>query len=314
MQTIAKAEAAAWLREHDRFCILTHRRPDGDTTGSAAALCLGLRRLGKRAVILHNPQLTPRLAFLHDGLSVPAPAPDDTLISVDVAAANMLPQPELAERVALRIDHHALGTPFAPLELVDAAAAACGEIVFELLQALNVPLDRELALALYVAVSTDTGCFRYANTRAESFSVAAACAATGCDLFTITQALFGTNSLEKLRLQSWMLEHTRFLCDGRGAICTMPYEVERKVSPDEMESISSFLRTIEGVELAALLRQGGSGTKLSVRAAPNRNAAAVCAHFGGGGHAGAAGATLSLPLEQAAAQVEPVLRAALEEA
>ena len=130
---MTRTETAGFLLAQDRFCILTHRRPDGDTLGSAAALCRGLRKLGKTAAVLENPDMTDRFAPLLDGLTTAAPGPKDTLISVDVAAPRMLPaafEPYLP-RIALRIDHHASATGFTPRELVDAGAAACGEIVFD---------------------------------------------------------------------------------------------------------------------------------------------------------------------------------------
>ena len=135
---MTRNETALWLTERDNYCILTHRKPDGDTAGSAAALCLGLRQLGKKAVILKNPELTPRYAFLHAGLAVAAPEEDMTLVSVDVAAPNMLPKAfePYRDRIALRIDHHGTATSFTPEELVDPEAGACAEIIFDVLMEL----------------------------------------------------------------------------------------------------------------------------------------------------------------------------------
>ncbi len=308
MTSLTRAEAADFLLQHERFLILTHCRPDGDTIGSAALLCLGLRSLGKTAHILRNPQVTAKYAHLHEGLTVPAASGSETVVSVDVGAPNMLPDgfQSLREQIALRIDHHATAASFTPFELVDAHAGACAEIVYDVLSIAGVSLDRQMALALYTAVSTDTGCFRYANTTAHSFLTAAACAQTGADLFSVNQALFDTNSISKLRIQSWITEHLRFFSDGQVALCVLPRAVEQHigVTEDDMENISGFPRSVEGVKIAATLRETADGrVKLSVRAVPGYDASAVCARFGGGGHKGAAGATLSLPLEQAAEAV-----------
>lgn len=307
MMKMTISETARWLAERDRFCILTHCRPDGDTVGSAAALCLGLRQLGKTAHLLKNGELSGNLAFLQECLTVDAPEAGDLIVSVDVSADHRLQTEAAGLRVDLKIDHHGSGNDFAPVALVDAGAGACGQIVYDLLMELGVTLDEKIAMALYVAVSTDTGCFRFPNTSADTFRVAAACAATGAELYPITRQIFDVNSLTKLKIQSWMVENTRFLRDGKLALCAMPYEVEKDASPDDMENTAGFLRSIEGVELCALLRQTEGGVKLSVRCVPGYDASAVCARFGGGGHKGASGASFDMSLADAEKAVEKVL-------
>ena len=312
MAKLTRAETARWFLDRDHFCILTHRRPDGDTTGCAAALCLGLRKLGKTAYILENREVTQKYVHLHQGLTQPAAGMGDTIVSVDVASPNMLPGvfAELESRIALRIDHHYSATSFTPDELVDHTAGACGEIIYDLLLEMGCTMDKTIAEAVYTAVSTDTGCFRYANTTAHSLAVASACYAAGGDLFAINQAIFDTNTFAKLKLQSWMVEHMRFLADGRFAICPLPKAVEETigVTEDDMENISGFPRSIEGVKIAATLRETGDGlVKVSVRAVPGYDASAICAQFGGGGHKGAAGANIALPLEEAAQAVANVM-------
>lgn len=306
---MTRNETAAWLLAHDHFCILTHTRPDGDTIGSASALCIGLRQLGKNAWLLENNEASPFLQQCMVGLTKPWPDAGDTLVSVDVASPGMLPKAaqELLGTIALRIDHHGSATSFTQLELVDPGAAACGEIVYDLLMALGVQMTKELAWRLYIAVSTDTGCFRYANTGAHTYQVAAACAATGADLYPITQELFDTNTLGKLKLQSWIVDHARFLAGGKAAVCAIPKALEETVTKEDLETIPGFLRSIEGVKICATIRQTPTGSKMSIRAVPGYDAALLCARFGGGGHKGAAGASLELPLEEAARVVAEVL-------
>ena len=303
MAILTKAETAIFLMERDHFAIVTHRRPDGDTLGSAAVLCRGLRQLGKTAHILQNPEITAKYAHLHQGLTKDVPGAQDTLICVDVAAQNMLPEQfaSLADRISLRIDHHGTATSFTPWELVEPEAAACGEVIYDVLCRMGVKLDIPMANALYTAVSTDTGCFRYANTTANSLRVAADCASVSNDLFQINQRLFDTNSLGRLRLQGWIVENALFLCGGQIAICALSRELEQRLglTEDDMENISGFPRSIEGVKIAATLRESDEGAKLSVRAVPGFDAAAICAKFGGGGHKGAAGASLKMPLQEA---------------
>lgn len=309
---MTRVDCARWLQEHDDYLILTHRRPDGDTLGSSATLCLGLRKMGKRAYILANPEITPKYAHLHAGLTKADADENDTIISVDVAAPHMLPDSffPLLSRLALRIDHHYSADSFAPNELVDHTAAACGEIVYDVLRLLEVSLDKPMAEALYTAVSTDTGCFRYSNTTAHTLQTAAACYETGADLYPINLSLFDSNSHRRLRLQGWMAENTRLLAGGKLAVCALPRQVEEELglTEDDLENVSGFPRSIEGVKMAATLRESADGSvKISVRAVPGYDAAAVCEKFGGGGHKGAAGAGTALPLAEAAKAVEKVM-------
>ena len=313
---MTRTETADFLARQDHFCIISHARPDGDSIGSTSALCLGLRKLGKTAHVLYNREITDYLSFCYEGLSKPQPEEGDTLVTVDVASPNMLPLgfEYLADRVQLRIDHHASATSFTPLELVDAKAGACGEIVYDLLVQLGVPLDQDIAKRLYIAITTDTGCFRFANTTAHTYQVAAACAETGADLYPITQTLFDTNSLQKLRLRSWMIEHTTFLGGGIGAVCAIPRAMEQGQSVEDLEGLPGFLRSIKGVKISATIRETDvGGTKISARAIPGYDATAICARFGGGGHTGAAGARTSMPLEEAKKAVEAVVAELLEE-
>lgn len=316
MTKLTRAEAAAWLQERDNFLILTHCHPDGDTAGSAAALCRGLRLAGKTAHVLENPELPENLTALHEGLTVSAAKGEHTLIAVDVAAAGMLPEAFMAllPRIALRIDHHATAESFTELELVDSAAAACGEIIFDILMELWVDLDEKTAEALYVAVSTDTGCFRFANTTDHTFLVAAACAAAGAPIFEINRIHFETISMARLRMQAWMTENSRILHDGQLVICPVPRAVEQELGATDrdMHNIASFLRTFAGVKVAALLQEREEcGVQISVRSIPGIDSGKICAAFGGGGHAGAGGAGINLPLQEAAdalqAEIEKVL-------
>lgn len=314
MKILTRADAAAFLKGKDNFVILTHVRPDGDTVGSAAALCLGLRSLGKNAHILRNPGLTARYAWLHEGLTVETVGEDDTVVSVDVASPGMLP-PEFAylqDRVALRIDHHGSATSFTELEVVDPNSASCAEMIWDVLAALGVSPEARIMDALYVGLSTDTGCFRFANTTAHTFRLAGICAQYGARIFELNQQLFETNTLGKLKMQAWIVDNMIMLAGGTMAICAIPRSVEKEigVSSDDMDNISNFPRSVAGVNIAATLRQTEDGVvKLSVRAMPGFDATAVAEKFGGGGHKGAAGGTIHLPLEQA---VEEVRKAMME--
>ena len=313
MTKLTRAEAAEFLARHDHYLLLTHRRPDGDTLGSSAALCLGLRSLGKTCHILQNPEITPRFAFLHEGLTRQEPEEGDIPVTVDVASPGMLPNTflPLLDRVQLRIDHHGAATSFTPREIVDPDSASCAELVWDILEILGVTMEKRLAEAVYVGLSTDTGCFRFANTTEHTFATAAKCARAGARLYELNQELFETNTLGRLRIQGWIVEHMKLLQNGTLALTVIPRQVEQEigVTEDDMDNISNFPRTVAGVRMAATLRETASGeAKLSVRAVPGYDATRITTKFGGGGHKGAAGANMSMPLAEAAKQVEAALQ------
>ena len=311
---MTRNECAQFLLRHDNFCILTHARPDGDTIGSATALCVALRQLGKKAYVLENEGASPFLMRCLLGLTVKEPAENDTLVCVDVASPHLLPveHQQYLPRLDLRIDHHFSAVSFTAEELVDHTSAACGEIIYDLITAMGAEMTKEIAWRLYIAITTDTGCFRYSNTTAHTYRVAAACADTGADLYPITQELFDTTSISELKLQNWMVEHAQFLCGGKAAVCAIPMSMEENVSKEDLEGISGFLRSIEGVKISATLREIEGGSKVSIRAVPGFDASEVAQQFGGGGHKGAAGATLAMPLNIAVGVVAGALKNALE--
>ena len=312
MKMLTRNETADFLMKSDRFAILTHRRPDGDTIGSSAALCRILRKMGKIAYIIRNDEVTEKFSWLHKGLTKEEAGENDTIITVDVASPGMLPKDfeQYLGRIALRIDHHASATSFTENELVDSTAGACAEIIFDLMEYLWVPMDEKIADAIYVGTSTDTGCFRFANTTSHTFLTAAACAAGGARVYQLNQELFETNTLGRLKIQGWIVENMKVFSDGKLAVVAIPKAVEETigVTEDDMDNISSFPRTVAGICMAATLRETKDGdVKLSVRAIPGYDATIVTGQFGGGGHKGAAGATLKMSLEQAAEAVEKAM-------
>ena len=315
---MTRTEVAKWLSENDNFCIMTHAGPDGDTLGSAATLCLGLRSLGKNAAVLFNPEISEKLAYLCDGLMIEEPMENAVFVSVDVAAAYMFTENQLpfVEKIALRIDHHGNSTSFTPMELVDPQSASCAEIVYDILVEMGCVLTAEIAIPLYTGLATDTGCFRFANTNAHTFATAAACVATGANVQPINQALFDTITLNKLKVQAWVTEHTIFLSEGRAAYCAMPATLAEELGVEERDvgGMAGFVRSIEGVCLAITLRESGEDGKvyLSARAVPGYDAAALCAKFGGGGHKGAAGGSTTMSLRDAIDVVATQLLIAME--
>ena len=312
MKMLTRNDTADFLLKNDNYAILTHRRPDGDTIGSSAALCHILRKLGKTAHIIRNEEVSDRFAWLHEGLTKEVAAENDTIVTVDVASPGMLPKAfeQYLGRIALRIDHHASATSFTENELVDSGAGACAEIIFDLMEHLWVEMDADIANAIYVGTSTDTGCFRFANTTSHTFITAAACAAAGAKIYQLNQELFETNTLGRLKIQGWIVENMKVFSDGKLAVVAIPKSVEDSigVTEDDMDNISSFPRTVAGVCMAATLRETKDGdVKLSVRAIPGYDATIITGQFGGGGHKGAAGASMKMSLSDAALAVEKAM-------
>ncbi len=293
---ITPEEASARLRALDGILVLTHKRPDGDTVGSASALVQGLRAMGKTAYAAPNPELTPRYAPFLEPLYPPEGFEPGAVIATDVAAASMLPDSLAcyAPRTELSLDHHASGRGFARETCTDPGRAACGELIFRILEMLGVPLTVPMADALYTALSTDTGCFRYSNTTPETHRITAALMEAGCHAAALNQELFEIRTPARVAIESEVMRGIRYYAGGRVAAAGVSRELVGRTgaTEDDMESLSALPRRIEGVRVGITLYERERGIKVSVRTDETADASAVCAVYGGGGHARAAGATL----------------------
>jgi len=289
-------QAAEWLRERDGFLLLTHRRPDGDTLGCAAGLCRALRRLGKTAWILPNEDANALFTPYLEGLEAPAQFVPEHVVSLDIASEGLFPASAAPYRgrVALAIDHHPSNEGFAALNCVEPDKASCGEIVYNLVSTW-LPVDAQTALPLYVAVSTDTGCFVYSNTTPHTHRVAAALMETGIDFRAVNKRHFRTKSRKRLLIEARMLETMEFFDGGETALSfVLASDMARlQATSEDIDDIAAFTGQLEGVRTAVTIREVGSAEcKISVRTQPGINASQVCALLGGGGHAAAAGCSV----------------------
>ena len=296
-------QTAVLLRTFDNVLILTHVRPDGDTVGCAAALCAGLRRLGKTAYLLPNPELTKTSAPYFTPYTAPTDFAPECVVSTDVATTNLLPKNAKVymDRIDLAIDHHPSFEGFGKANIVRPEAAACGELIYDILAHLG-PVTAEMALPLYVAVSTDTGCFAYTNTTAYTHAVAAALLRTGIDYRTVNKVFFRTKSRRRMQLEGAMLNDCEFYDNDRVAILSVPMSLMERVGADESdaEDLSALGGQIEGVDCAVTMRELRPDVwKMSVRTGERVNATEVCRLLGGGGHAAAAGCTVEAPWAEA---------------
>ena len=305
--TLTVQETASYLRTLDDVLLLTHVRPDGDTVGSAAALCRALRDMGKTAYLLPNPEITAT----YEPYAAPYWAPEGFapahVVSVDIAALNLLPDNAAvyAPRIELAIDHHGSHGFFAARTCLDADAAACGEIVHDII-ALLTAVTPDIALPLYVAIATDTGCFVYSNTTARTHRIAAALLDTGIDAAPVNKTLFRTKSRTRLAMESRMTADMTLFDHDRVVVMTIPLSLRQELHATEadIEELSSLAALVEGSDCGVTLRELRPGVvKISLRTGPRVDASAVCQRLGGGGHKAAAGATVNGTMDEVRAAV-----------
>ena len=291
-------EAAELLRRQDNILILTHRRPDGDTIGCAVGLCAALRELGKTVWLLPNADATALFTPYLEGYLAPDGFSPDFVVSVDIAGRGLFPENArcwLEKGVDLAVDHHGSNEGFGRENCVDPGRAACGELIYDIIRQWG-PVSPAAALPLYLAVSTDTGCFVYSNTTPDTHRVAAALMDTGIDYRRVNKRHFRTKSFKRLRLESMITQDMELFDNGTIAIAAVSLDMMKALDAreEDAEDIAAFAGQVEGVETAVTIRELRPGEcKLSVRTSAGLNASAVCALLGGGGHAAAAGCSVA---------------------
>lgn len=313
------------LRAGNAFLVAAHTNPDGDAIGSMLAMTELLRGLGKRDVHCISPDPVPYLYQWLPGaseiLDMTQPPPHfDTLVIVDVsqklrigAVADLI-RPDTRSII---VDHHLETAPFGDVGFIDPTYAACGEIVVKLFNVAGVPLTRAAAECAYVAQTTDTGGFRYANTNARSHRIAAQLLECGIDVFDISSRVFDTMRNAKFHLLRRVLDRMHFDAGGRIAysFVTARDLADLDARTQDIDGLINFIRNVEGVEVGALFYEiEEKKTKVSLRSRGDFNSAHALQTFGGGGHHGAAGAVVHLPLQDTKVVVLDHLRATLEEA
>jgi len=302
------------LAGNDRFLVATHENPDGDALGSMLGATLGLRALGKDAV-MYLAGATPlpgEYGFMPLGevLRVPpADAGERVLLALDCANERRLgPEAGLLESATLVIDvdHHHDNTRFGDLNLIVPDASSTAEIVGDLLAALGVELTPEIAEALYIGVVTDTGRFQYSNTTAKALRFAAQLVETGADVHGVFKRVYETVQFAKLKLLARALEHARSYEGGRLVISYLMRSdfVDAGAEEPYSEGIIDYLRASEGSELVALIREpppnpGAPKFRISLRSSTDAiDVSAIARKSDGGGHVQAAGFSSELPLEE----------------
>jgi phosphoesterase RecJ-like protein len=296
----------------DSILLYTHVLMDGDTLGSAVALCKTFRNMGKRAYILIEDPIPEYLFFLEKDyctFDCDIIAEPDISIAVDCTDIERFEKRRtkfLQGKLKICIDHHHTSGYFADLNYVDEHVAATGELVYKLLKLMNTVIDQEIAEALYVAITTDTGNYQYTNTTAESHRTTADLFEIGVDLGKISVELYQNVRPEKLKLTGEILKTIEMYCGNRVALAYVTQKVlaETNSSLEESEGIVETLRSIRGVEVSVFIKEvSPTETKVGMRAKNYANVAEMMLKFGGGGHIKAAGCTINAPLAEAKALI-----------
>ena len=312
------------LREHQRFAILGHVRPDGDALGSQLALALSLQQLGKNVRVWNEDGMLEKYSFLPRSellTKPPSTAADvDAAIALDTAIQNRLGTALTAIRSAkiwINIDHHLSNPGYGDLVIVDPGAPATGEIIFNLIKSQGLPFNHDIAENLYAAISTDTGSFQYPKTSARTFEIAAELVRVGgLDVGRISQQLYENYPRRRLELLRELLRTTRFEFGDRAASFSLTSKTaaDLAVLPEDNEGLIDYLRAIRGVIVAVFFEELADGkVRVSMRSKDEAvDVCAICQKFGGGGHTLAAGARVRGSLAEVEKKVLEEIREVLK--
>lgn len=293
-------QCADLLKEKDNILILTHAHPDGDTLGCGFALCRALMKIGKICSVMNEDSIPNKYNYLFEDIA-PMKFKPDFVVAVDVATENLLGKLEGEYHIDLCIDHHSTNTEYADKLLLKDVPAAC-QIVYEVIMAMQVEFDCHMADCLYTGLSTDTGCFRYASTTAETYRIAADLIEHGANNGAINKAMFETKTKTYASLERLALESMEFYDNDRIAIITITQNMYKATGSNEqeIEPIPSLTRQIEGVEAGITIKEKPDGTcKASIRTFEKVNAAQLAKCFGGGGHPQAAACRFDCGVDEA---------------
>jgi len=285
--------------QHERFLVISHVRPDGDAYGSTLGLALTLRSMRNDVQVVNADGLSPLFEFLPESKDLTKPSPtapeaDRLIIAVDCADQKRLGVvfEQWSRPPDVNIDHHISNPGYAKLNLIDADSPATAQVLYEIITALKWPLTPEVAANLYVGIMTDTGNFRYRQTTAHTFEVAAKLVAAGADPTDLAESCYQSFRAERLLLTSEVFKAIHFANQNRVAwFCLTPemYALSGAI-PDETEGLIEYLQSVKTVEVAFLLESLPDGlTRASMRSRGTVDVQRICQELGGGGHRLAAG-------------------------
>jgi bifunctional oligoribonuclease and PAP phosphatase NrnA len=302
-------EIAGAINQANRIAILSHIRPDGDAIGSQLALALSLEQSGKEVSAWNEDGLPESFRFLEKSNLIcrPPGSPEkfDLAVALDTASQQRLGTALHAIRHAdrwINIDHHASNPGYGDFVYIDPIAPATGQIVYEFLRAENLPIPRAAADALYAAISTDTGSFRYSNTTARTFEIVAELIRSGTNAAAIANQLYESYPKRRVQLLGEILSQARFDADDKIASMTLSNETKQRldIHPDDIDGLIDSIRAVKTVVIALFFEELPEGkVRLSMRSKDDRvDVNKISGEFGGGGHPRAAGARIRGNLEE----------------
>ena len=297
------------LETRSRFVIASHARPDGDATGSQLALAFALRHLGKHVRVVSRDPPPPYLRSFPGASGVEVTETvDGAFDAAVVLECGSLGRTEVAgldRYFVINIDHHVGNTMYGAVNWFDETAAACGEMVFDIVKGLRVPLTREIANHLYVTILTDTGSFHHANITARTFDICRQIADVGVSPASVAARVYQQSSIGKLRLTGALLNRMELLGDGRVAVLHVDDQIldETGCAADDMEGLINLPLAATDVKAVVLFKILDDQLRVSVRSKGAIDVRAVATAFGGGGHRNAAGFSVPPPLAQAQPRV-----------
>ncbi len=292
----------------ERILVFTHNNMDGDAMGSSQAFCHAMRKLGKECYILLEDEVPRYLNILHDHKDFylfEAPWKADIAAAIDCGEKSRIEkrlEPFYSADTRICIDHHIPLKDFADYSVIEPNASASGILVYELIKHMGIEIDKDIAEDLYAAISTDTGSFMYNNTDARTHLVAADLYNYGIDHVKICNAIYATFPLAQLRIEARAIEHMVVFADGKAAVSYITQDEIKELggSYEDTETCIDKLRTVEGVEVACMLKEKDKGVfKVSLRGKSYADVNSVAVKFGGGGHKFASGCTFETGLEEA---------------
>lgn len=305
-ENLPVSRAAEILMQRDNITLLCHRRPDGDTVGSAFALYYALQMLGKEVRVLCADPLPEMYRYLYPDYTPSRVLewPVEYVVAVDVATADLLGglEEKYGQMVDLCIDHHPSNTDYAALTCLWAGAAACAEPAAAIIKAIGLPVSGRIAECLYTGLATDTGGFRFSNTTAATMRLAAEIMESGVDTARLNTCIFESVSKAKMLAEARMMSALQFYENDRIAVMpvTLAIRAETGVTGEELEDVAGIPRKIEGVLLGITIKEHEEECHISLRSKEPVNADQIAAAFDGGGHRFAAGCTIRASVEEAA--------------
>lgn len=323
MENPTLANLIGFVRAAQRIAVITHVSPDGDACGSALALCRALLLTGKDARVVCDHPAPAIYTDLEGALDMRTPdqvaEPMDLAISVDVAdCARMGDSIAVfnAAKHTVQIDHHATNPGFAEINWVVTPMSATGVLIYDVIKALGVDMDYEMAKCLYVAIITDTGNFKQQNTDVYALEVAARCLEAGVDPSAITRRVFDLRPVAQVKLMARAFESLTTYEDGRIVMMQLTHEDFEETGglSEHTEGIINFGINTKDAQLACILSNAKEKIRCSMRCLPPFNVSRVAARLGGGGHVLAAGCTLEPPMADAYQRMLKELTKELNEA